>query len=230
MQDAEVLLLALLVTYLPGLGLMAALGFRQRLVVVALAPAASVGVAAVTGVLTGLSGYPYGPGALGTVTALLALTGVGRVVLSRHRHSRGVPAPSRPARRRGTAAHLVGVSMVLAGAGVGVGTWLDALHGLATIPQEHDMIVHVLQAAYIERTGHAAPWQLFPADLRTGSPVVFYPSGIHLLIAVTAGLAGGTVEAINAVSVVILAVVLSVSAAALTTVAARQLRLSDTTA
>ncbi|HEX2296905.1 MAG TPA: DUF6541 family protein, partial [Pseudonocardiaceae bacterium] len=226
MPDAEVLLLALLVTYLPGLGLMAALRVRQRLIVVALAPAASVGVAAATGVLTGLAGYPYGPGALGAVTALLASIWVGRSVLSRRRAA----APPQPARRRGMAMQLAGVLMVLVGAGVGVGTWLDALHGLATIPQEHDMIVHALQAAYIERTGHAAPWQLFPADVLTGAPVAFYPSGIHLLIAATGGLAGGTVEAINAVSVVILAVVLSVGAAALTAVAARQLRLSGATA
>lgn len=225
------LLVALLVTYLPGLGLMAALGVRRRLLVIALAPAASVGVAAATGVLAALIGVRYGPAALGAATAWLTSIGIGRGVLTRLRSWPGRPARQpRPGRWRDTATYLVGALMVLVGAGVGVGTWLVALHELATIPQEHDMIVHAVQAAYIERTGHAAPWQLVPADVLTGTPVAFYPSGIHLLMAVCAGLAGTTVEAINAVTVVVLAVVLSAGAAALTAVAAGQLRLSRTTA
>jgi hypothetical protein len=69
-----------------------------------------------------------------------------------------------------------------------------------------------------------------PADVLTGGPVVFYPSGLHLLVAVTGGLTGGTVPALNAVTVVVLAVGLSLSAATLTVVAARQLRLGRPTA
>ncbi|MGH3902915.1 MAG: DUF6541 family protein [Pseudonocardiaceae bacterium] len=225
MQDTEVLLVALFVTYLPGLGLMAALGVRRPVLLLGLAPAASVGVAAATGVLTALVGYPYGPAALGAVTALLVMIGATLAVLSRRR-----AGPPRPARRRGTTAQVVGALMVLGGAGVGVGTWLGGLQGFSTIPQEHDMIIHAVQAAYIERTGNAAPWELFPVDVLTGAPVAFYPSGIHLLMAVSAVLTGGTVEAINAVTVVVLAVVLSGSAAALTAVAARHLRLSTSTA
>lgn len=226
------LLVALLVTFLPGLGLMAALGVRRWLLVIALMPAASVGVAAATGVLSALASFRYGPAALGAATAWLLAIGIGRAVLARLWSWPARPArPARPGRRAGTAAaYLVGGLMVLAGAGVGVGTWLAGLHELAIIPQEHDMIVHAVQAAYIERTGRAAPWQLVPADVLTGTPVAFYPSGIHLLMAACAGLAGSTVEAINAVTVVVLAVVLSTGAAALTAVAAGQLRLSRATA
>ncbi len=218
------LFVALLVTYVPGLVLMVALGVRRAVLLVALAPAASVGVAGATGVGTALAGLRYGPVTLGALTLLLASIGVARAVRSRRR-----ARPSRQ-RRGSTAVPVVGVLLVLVGAGVGVGTWLAGLHELSTIPQEHDMVIHAVQAAYIERSGAAAPWELLPADVLTGAPVAFYPSGIHLLIAVTAALTGGTVQAINAITVVVLAVVLAVSAAALTAVAARQLRLSGSTA
>jgi hypothetical protein len=226
----DVLITALVVTYLPGLSLMAALGVRRPVLLAALAPAASVTVAGVTGVLTALVGLRYGPVPVGIATGLLLVVGVLSAVLGRRRPG---PDPRVLRRRRAiaVAAQVAGAVLVLVGAWVGIATWLGGIGPLSTPPQEHDMIIHAMQSAFIERSGRAAPWELVPADVLTGSPVAFYPSGFHLLVALTSSLTGaGTVVAINAMTVVVLAAVLSVSAAALTVVAARQLRLSDASA
>lgn len=218
-RDGLVLLVALLVCYLPGLALMAALGVRSGVLLMGLAPAVSVGVAVVTGVGTAILGVAFGATPLGVVTAVLFAVAAGLHVRRRSTQQRQGPATGR-------VVQAVGAMLVAAGAAVGVGTWLRGMGPLSTIPQEHDMVVHAVVASYIQRSGHAAPWQLVPADVLTGAPVMFYPSGLHLLAAVTGGLTGGTVPALNAVTVVVLAVSLSLSAAALTVVAARQLRLA----
>ena len=116
--------------------------------------------------------------------------------------------------------------MVAGGVGFASWAWLSGIGPLATRPQEHDMIMHVLQTAYVTRTGRGAPWQLAPVDLLTGAPTWFYPSGVHLLAAATAGLTGGAVvPALNAQTVVLLAAAGCTGAAALGAVAARQLGL-----
>lgn len=227
MHDGLVLLIALLVCYLPGLALMAALGVRSGVLLMGLAPAASVGVAVGTGVGTAILGVAFGATPLGLVTAAMFAVGAGLQMRRRSTQQR------RAGGRRPATAWVVqafGAVLVAAGAAEGVRTWLGGMGPLSTIPQEHDMVVHAVLAAYIERSGQAAPWQLMPADVLTGAPVAFYPSGLHLLAAVTSDLTGGTVPALNAVTVVVLAVALSLSAAALTVVAARQLRLAHSTA
>jgi hypothetical protein len=234
-HDVDVLIAALVVTYLPGLSLMAALGVRRPVLLAALAPAASVAVAGVTGVLSALFGLRFGPTTLGFATGLLVAVAVVIALLSRRRaRQAGSAVPGVPRRRRSVTAvttQVVGAALVLVGAGVGVATWLTGLGVLSTPPQEHDMIIHAMQAAYIEQSGRAAPWELVPADVVTGSPVAFYPAGFHLLVAITSSVTGaGTVTALNAMTVAVLAVVLSVSAAALTVVAARQLGLSPASA
>lgn len=223
MHDGLVLLVALLVCYLPGLALMAALGVRSGVLLMGLAPAVSVGVAVVTGVGTAILGVAFGAAPLGVVTAVMFAVAAGLEVRRRSAQGRQGPATGR-------VVQAVGAVLVAIGTAAGVGPWLRGMGPLSTIPQEHDMVVHAVLAAYIQRSGHAAPWQLVPADVLTGAPVVFYPSGLHLLAAVTGGLTDGTVPALNAVTVVMLAVGLSLSAAALTVVAARQLRLARPTA
>ncbi|MGH3898538.1 MAG: DUF6541 family protein [Pseudonocardiaceae bacterium] len=223
MHDSLILLIALLVWYLPGLALMAALGVRSGVLLMGLAPAVSVGVAVATGVGTAVLGIAFGVAPLGVVTAVMFAVAAGLHVRRRStRHDQGPIT--------GRMLQAVGAVLVAGGAAAGVGTWLRGIGPLSTIPQEHDMIVHAVLASYIQRSGQAAPWQLMPADVLTGAPVVFYPSGLHLLAAVTGTLTGGTVPALNAVTVVVLAVSLSLSAAALTVVAARQLRLARSTA
>ncbi|MDQ4102714.1 MAG: hypothetical protein M3186_02980, partial [Actinomycetota bacterium] len=227
MPDALVLLVALLVCYLPGLALMAALGVRSGVLLMGLAPAVSVGVAVVTGVGSAIGGVAFGAASLGVVTAAMiavaAALEVRRCSTQRHHEERDRPAT-------GQLVQVVSALLVAGGIAVGAGTWLRGMGPLSTIPQEHDMVIHAVLVAYIQRSGAAAPWQLLPADVLTGTPVSFYPSGLHLLAAATGDLAGGTVPALNGVTVVMLAVGLSLSAAALTVVAARQLGLARPTA
>lgn len=224
MHDVLVLLVALLATLFPGLALLAALRVKNLVLLVALAPAASVGVAGATAVVTSLVGLAYGPIALGVVTVVL-----GSVAIASHAWL-GAPTPTVRSRRAVTKLiSAVGIGMVVTGSALGSVTWWRSLgRTLSTIPQEHDMIIHVMLTAYIQRTGRAAPWQLVPADVLTGEPVAFYPSGLHLLASVPAEISGSTVDGINATTVVLLGVVLSTSTAALAAVAARQLRLAPT--
>lgn len=221
MQDSVGLGVALAVCVLPGLAALVALGVRRPVLLAALAAPVSVAVAGLVGTATGAVGLPYGAGTLAAATASLALVAGIRAVRA--------PRRARPAaRRRPLATHaavVVGVGLTALGVLVGLLTWMRGLGGLATVPQEHDTIVHTLLVAYIRRTAQGAPWELLPIDVVTGEPVYFYPSGLHLLAAATGDLAGGTVVGLNAVTVVLLAVVLSVSAASLAVVAARRLHL-----
>jgi hypothetical protein len=208
-SDAAVLGVAVAVAYVPGLVLLAALSVPPGLLLLALAPAASVAVAGTVAVLVAPVGLPFGPVALVVATVVLAVVAVVR--------RRRIQTP-----RVG----LVGAGMVAAGVAFASWAWLSGIGPLATRPQEHDMIMHVLQTAYVTRTGHGAPWQLAPVDLLTGTPTWFYPSGVHLLGAVTAGLTGGAVvPALNAQTVVLLATAGCLGVAALGSVAARQLGL-----
>ena len=222
MTDAVVLAIAVAVAYLPGLVLLAALSVPPGLLMVALAPAASVAVAGVVAVLVAPVGLPYGPVALlvGTITI-----GVAAVALRRARGRRAETrdSPGTNAQlARGRAPLVVGSAMVAVGAAYAAWAWLMGIGPLATRPQEHDMIMHVLQTAYVTRTGRGAPWQLAPVDLLTGTPTWFYPSGVHLLAAATAGLVGGAVvPALNAQTVVLLGVAGCPGAAALGRAAAR---------
>lgn len=85
------------------------------------------------------------------------------------------------------------------------------------------MITHQLVVAWIARTGRAAAWQVMPADLLTGEPVTFYPSGGHLGPGLLAGLGTGAVTALNATTAVQLAVCWTAGIAVLSAVTARHL-------
>ncbi|RKT51998.1 DUF6541 family protein [Saccharothrix australiensis] len=133
------------------------------------------------------------------------------------------PAPWRAGR-------VLGLLLVLGAVVVSGWTWWAGLGTLATVGQEHDMITHHLVTAYIQRTGHGAPWQLMPTDVLTDSGVAFYPAGLHLLMAPVATLVGDTVVGMNAVTVVLLGFGWATSVAVLTHVAARRARLAPSAA
>lgn len=222
--EASVLLSASAVTFLPGLVLLFVLGVRRPLFSLALAPAASIGVLGVLAAAGALTGVPFGVELVGGALLGLLLVGVAlRFGTSRRaqpRHRWRLPSP----------AMLGGAGLGLIGAGLGVAIWLDGLGLLSTVAQEHDMIIHQLLVSYLERTGRTAPWQVMPADLLTGSPVFFYPAGAHLPAALLADLGVGPVTALNAMSVLLLAVCWATSLAALTFVAARTAGLGRDTA
>jgi hypothetical protein len=212
-----VLATAVVVTGVPGILLLLALGVRRPVLLLAAAPGVSVVVAGFVAIVSALIGVPFGPVGVGVAVAAFLVAVVAR---------RGAEARPDAGRRRGvTVAGSVGTAMILTGVAFASWSWLTGLGGLGTPPQEHDMIIHAMQTAYIARSGVGAPWLLVPADVLTGGPVSFYPSGFHLLAALTAGLTGDIVASINAVTVVLLAVVGPTGVAALTIVAARDLRL-----
>jgi hypothetical protein len=214
--DVAALVVASAVVMLPGVALLLALGVRRPLWWVALGPAASVGVATVTAMACATTDVRYGPLALGAVTGLLAVVGALRW------HVAGLPALGSAA---SGAKWLPGTALVAAGVGLGVLVWTHGLGSMATVGQEHDLIVHGVLAAYIQQSGHGAPWQLLPADVLTGRSITFYPAGIHLLMAATAALTGSTVVGINAVSAVVLGAGWTSGSGALAHVAARRARL-----
>lgn len=218
MRSLGVVILAagLVIALLPGVAVMLTLGVRSPLFVAALAPTTTIGVLLLVATLTGLLGLPFAP--LTVAVVVVVLLGVGGFRLLRER----------PVRRRWLGPRvpgLLGAVLVLVGAWLAVRTWSRGLDGLGRIPQEHDMIAHQLIVAWIARTGRAAPWQVQPLDLLTGSPVTFYPDGAHLAPGLLAGLGPGPVEALNAMIVIYLAILWVVSAALLTAVTVRRLRL-----
>ncbi|WP_309110170.1 DUF6541 family protein [Saccharothrix sp.] len=210
---------------LPGAGLLLACGTRRPLWFAALAVPGSAAVATLVAIGCALTGLRYGPLPLAVVTAVLLAVGAWR--------ARGLVRFGRPAWtgrsvRLGlgrSAARAGGPLLVVAAAGVSGLTWWYGLRGLSTVSQEHDMVVHHVLTAYIERTGRGAPWQVLPTDVLTGADVSFYPAGLHLLMAPTATLVGGTVVGVNAVTVVVLGFAWAVSVAALGYVAGRRARL-----
>ncbi|XVV04007.1 DUF6541 family protein [Actinosynnema sp. CA-248983] len=213
-HDVGAVLVALLVVGLPGAGLLSACGVRRPLWFAALAVPGSAAVATLVAIGCALTGLRYGPSPLGVVTFVLLAVGVWR--------ARGLV---RFGRLRRSAAGAAGPLLVLAAVAVSGLTWFYGLHRLSTVSQEHDMVVHHVLTAYIERTGRGAPWQVLPADLLTGADVTFYPAGLHLLMASAATLVGDTVVGVNAVTVVVLGFAWAVSAAALGHVAGRRARL-----
>lgn len=215
--EMGVLLLAATVTFLPGLALLVLLGVRRPVFHLALAPAVSIGLLNLLAVAAALVGVEFGAESVGAVVLVLVLVlaaATARWHASRRRPRwRWNPRVSFPS--------LCAAAIGITGAGMGVAIWLEGLGGLGTIAQEHDMIVHQLLVSYISRTGRAAPWQVMPADLLTGSSVFYYPSGGHLPAALLADLGIGPVTALNAVSIILLAVCWAASLAVLTVVAAR---------
>jgi hypothetical protein len=220
--DMWALAVATVVVVAPGAALLAALRVRRPLWWIALPVPASVGVATVTAIGCAALGVRFGPVPLGLVTVALGLLG-----------ALGLPA-SVGARRgagewraewRARGDRLPGLALVAAGVGLGVLVWVHGLGGMGTIGQEHDLIVHGVLTAYIQESGHGAPWQLLPADVLTGGGVTFYPAGLHLLMAVTATITGSTIVGINAVSAIALGAGWTSGSAALAHVAARRARL-----
>lgn len=215
-EDALGLLAAIATVLLPGAALLLALRVRRPLLLVGLSPAVSIGVATVTASLCAVVGVPFGAVALGVVTAVLLA--LGALWWWRARGT-ARPGASRLAwRTTGTG---LGIALVVVACCYGLRTWMLGLGALDVVPQEHDTIVHSELVAYIAYSGRGAPWQLLPADVLTGTPTSYYPSGMHLLGAVVADLTGNTLVGLNAATAVLLTVGLATAAAALAYVAVR---------
>ncbi|MCF7551842.1 DUF6541 family protein [Pseudonocardia sp. WMMC193] len=232
MSDVVLLLVAALVAYVPGLAVLAALRVGSPVVAVAVAPPLTVATCGLTAVVAAVGGFGYGPVPVLVVVVLLLVVACLRGYRARRRRLASLswkytPPPAERRRDRTEAVPVaVGLAMTVVALGYGLWGWLRGLAGLATVPQEHDMIIHAMQTAYIARSGRAAPWELVPADVLTGGPVSFYPSGFHLLAGLTAQLDGlEVVRALNAMTVVVLVGTMISGTAALAVVAARRVGL-----
>ncbi|MDL5154670.1 DUF6541 family protein [Actinomycetospora termitidis] len=217
--DIAALGVSLLVVVLPGAAVLLLLGVRSPFWYASLAAPCSVVVAAMTGMATTALGASYGLPALATATVVIALGGGSRLVL---RHRRRMIIGSRTRRRPRPVVSVLGLAVALLGIAVSLVSWLGGMGWtLRTYPQEHDMIFHLALSSYIARTGSGAPWNLAPTDVLTGSDPFFYPAGFHLLAGAVTQATGDVVVAVNAMTIVLVAIGAPLGAACLAAVLAR---------
>nr|MBA3653231.1 hypothetical protein [Actinomycetota bacterium] len=217
--DAARVGVALVVVVAPGSAGLLAIGVRRTFWHVALAVPLSAAVATLTAAACAVVHVGYGPIPLGLVTA-----GLIAVVLAR-RPALVEDADDDDRRWPGGPVAVLGLVLGAVGIALSLKSWMSGIGPLSTVAQEHDMIVHGVATAFIERTGRGAPWQIVPADVLTGGHVSFYPSGLHLMMAATARLTGSVVIGMNAVTVVVLGVAWPLSAGALAYATARRIGL-----
>ena len=213
------LLVAFVVVLGPGFALLIALGIRDRLWWAALSAPITFGLVLLTSVLTGIAGIRF------TAWMVLVLTviavGIGFLI----RRLSVKPPATDPAPPTPRLPQVIGGLLILTGIAIAFTTWRNGMGTWATPTQEHDPITHSVLTAYIHFTGHAAPWQLSPANVLTGQPVAFYPPGFPQLSAVITDVTGGhPIVGMNLASIVMLAIVWPVSAGSL---AAAVVRLTD---
>lgn len=214
MTSSVQLLLAVLVLLVPGCGLLLALGVRDRKTLVGASAPCTVGMALLATMLLAVVGIGFSAMSLAVLTVLVI---VGVVALQYLRSVRAVrnavesPLPpvsgSAALTDRGLlTARLLGLLAGLAAIGLGVWTWHKGMGTWATPDQEHDPIVHSVATAFIHFTGRAAPWQILPADLLTGTPVAYYPSGFPAMSALVADFVDSPMTGMNLMTVAVLAV------------------------
>ncbi|WP_216212952.1 DUF6541 family protein [Amycolatopsis aidingensis] len=198
------LLTALFVLTLPGALLQLVAGVRDLLWLAALTVPVSMGLFAVTGVVSGIPGLSFSPALVAGCLLLLAvpLALLARGLSDQRPAVRPPGADFLPTAspRLLTLARLGGAGLCLGAALLALWPWRAGLDGWSTYPQEHDTVTHTWLTAYIDRTGTGAPWELLPLDLLTGEPVSFYPSGVPLAAALTGELTGGPIAGFNLVT------------------------------
>ena len=222
---------AALVVFGPGLAVLAALGVRERLVLLGASPAASVGVALLAASFSALFGGRYGVPALIVTTVVLAGVGYGLYwaacrFLGRPGElpsSTGEPLLPELAGYLTLVAQLLGLILVITGGLLTLSAWYAGLGSWSAWNQDHDPILHALLTAYIMRTGHGAPWQIMPADVVINAPTVYYPDGFHLISATIADVFGNAVTGMDAGAAMILGAAWVASAGSLAGVAVRRL-------
>ena len=206
-SDVGLLALAAVAVLAPGTAVLK-LGLRRGwLETLAAAPAVSVTVCYLAGLLAGVTGLRWGAPVVTGVAVVL--TGICFVV--RWRWVKPPTAHERPA----IAQVLLPAAALCVSVAVGVRTFVQGYGTLSVLPQEHDMVLHTLLVARIERSGEAAPWQSSPIDLLSGEPSGFYPNGMHMLAALASPGPADSVAALNAVTIVLFAFALPVGLAAL---------------
>ncbi|WP_337060070.1 DUF6541 family protein [Kineococcus sp. G2] len=216
--DAATLALGALWVLLPGALVLRAAGVRSPALLAGAAPVVGIGAFTVAAVATAPLPVPFTWWTALAVTAALAALAAAVAAAVRALAARRPAAPPPGAHPSagaggpgGRTARAVGAVLLVTAAAWAVHVFRAGLGSLAVPSQEHDSVTQSLVAARIARSGEAAPWTAQPLDVVTGSPALYYPSGLHewvALLAGTSGAWGGTVvTALNATSVLVVALV-----------------------
>ncbi|WP_432561641.1 DUF6541 family protein [Kineococcus sp. SYSU DK003] len=193
--DALTTALAVAWVLVPGGAVLLAAGIRSVPLLLGAAPATTIGASTLAATVSGLTGARFSWWLVLAVTA--AVAAVAALVRGRAERPELPRGPLLPAGLLVAAAAATACVLFRRGTGT-----------LATPSQEHDTITHTLVVARILRSGDAAPWRGQALDVVTGEPAVYYPNGLHQWAALVAGSGGvDAVSALNATSVVVLAVV-----------------------
>lgn len=203
---APQLLACIALMTVPGAVLAFALGFR-RITALGLAPALSVGIAAVAAVLAPLLGLPWNAGLLAGFTVLVA----GGALLLRRLPILGSRRDENALQRDTWAVCLAALTGVMIG-GVVVARKSVALIGNPeNIAQRFDNVFHLNAVRFIMETGNASTFNLGAVTGSTGRGAI-YPAVWHSFAALVAKTTGtGVAEAVNVVNLTIAAVVWPVS-------------------
>lgn len=188
MSSAAVALLATaLLLWIPGSLLVLVLRPRCGIVrLLALAPVLTVILLYAVGEIGLLTGLPLAPLTAVVLVAVLAALAVWR--------RRTAPVEPPPPRARTSAPTIAVVMLVVAVAG-GVAVWAWALHGHSVIPANYDAANHGFMTARIVDTGGIHPSDVFRTDVYRGTSKAydFYPTGAHVVAALTHRFAGVTI-------------------------------------
>lgn len=177
-------IVAVLVIFLPGLALLAAAGAR-RFFLVAIAPAVSVAVYAVLAILFPFVNIPWSVPAVAIAAAVLAaITWAVSLLVRRLRADHEGPAAS---------AGQPGTLLAAVLAAVLIGIQLLIVHGKPDhVSQTFDAAFHLNGVKYMLETANASSFHLSGLILPDGASS-FYPAAWHALVALVAGLTGGSV-------------------------------------
>lgn len=176
------------VLVLPGLAVLLA-GWRASFIHVLTAPVVSVGILAVTGVIGGALGIPFG------LPLVAATTGTGVMIALLLRKWSGF-APRAPF---WSGRSLLTLAGVLAAAVLIGSQCVAAFISPDNISQTFDNIVHLNSAAFGQITGNVSPFHI---GATSDSP--FYPNGWHAVTVLVAEMSGVSIpQAVNATNLAI---------------------------
>lgn len=197
--------LLVLVVLLPGWAVLTVLG-RRSLRSLTAAPAVSIGIMVLAGLVSEVSGWRWGPAPVVVMTLLLTAAGL----VLRRSGGRSLAAPRSspdPADRWRTPTTLAGIVGVAGGLVLWIRHLTNVLPSPTAFSQTWDNVFHLNVIRFIHDIGDPGPW--LPRNLDPDAVVtLFYPTAWHQLATLTMPATGGSVQlASNAVLFVVCAVV-----------------------
>lgn len=190
LSHGSVAVLATLVIVALGCGLSWAMGLRDRLLLIATAPAVAVGALTVTGEVVGvlrLGASPFGLLVIDVVAAVVFFVGL-RLL----RRNVSGEAPSRY-----DVPWQVWVACAI-GALIAAAIWLPGFGHSSTPPQNNDDIWHGYLITRLDALHRITTTTVAPSFVDRATPIVYYPYGLHLVSAVVRAVTHiGAADAMN---------------------------------